>query len=1003
MMTASEIRRQFIDFFRQRGHTFVPSSPVVPHDDPTLLFTNAAMNQFKDVFLETGRRDYRRAVNSQKCIRAGGKHNDLDDVGHDTYHHTFFEMLGNWSFGDYFKKEAIRWAWELLTEVWKLPKDRLHATVFEGDANEGLAPDDEAAQLWRSVTDIAPTHIHKGNKKDNFWEMGDTGPCGPCSEIHIDLTPDKSGRELVNQGDPRVMEIWNLVFIQFNRGPDGKLTSLPAKHVDTGMGLERVAAVIQGKKSNYDTDLFTPIFAAIQRVTGAETYGGRLEGDQGIEGSRDQVMRDVAYRVIADHIRTLTFALTDGAVPSNEGRGYVLRRILRRASMYSMQHLNVLEPFLHKLVAPIAEHMVEAFPELHSAHGRNNVDLVSKLIREEEEAFDRTKTRGIDRFMCGLADEFVATICRERGWRRGVSGYGIPTRIGDYFPEHADAVGPGDWDFNFIDADKCTHGIHLDDLNATEFARHTQMPLSISGSLAFQLHDTHGFPIDLTVLMAGERGLAVDLAGYERLMDDARSRARLGQKDYSRILDLPPALATTFGDTDDSLKYENRELVEMPRNAFRDTSGIGAALTGQDTQAFAEGSHIGLAYARTCFYAEQGGQVGDTGVIRSATGSFEVEATRRAHNLVIHFGHVVSGTITLNQEHHLVVDYERRRRTVRNHTATHVMNWALREVFGEHVQQKGSLVDPEKTRFDFTHNEHPTPDQLRRVEELVNERLYGDLPVFALEAKQEDALKINGLRAVFGERYPPTVRVVSIGVPIEDLLKNPSNADWHKYSVEFCGGTHARHTGECGFFKIIESSAVAKGVRRITAVTGDGAMKYVQTLEQQMHAAAELLKTSHDQVAERIGKLLDEIKALKKQKETAAVGDVKQLRDQLARNAEKIDGAAVILAEVPDAPVPQLREMMDFFREKLTSGVFVLGARGEGKCMIIASVTDDLVKKGLSAGDVIKTIAPTVGGSGGGKPTLAQAGGKDPAKIAAALDQARAWVTAKLVARASSP
>jgi alanyl-tRNA synthetase len=1005
MLTSSEIRRQFIEFFRERGHTFVPSAPVVPHDDPTLLFTNAGMNQFKDVFLGTGRRDYTRAVNSQKCIRAGGKHNDLDDVGHDTYHHTFFEMLGNWSFGDYFKKEAIRWAWELLTQVWKLPKDRLHATVFEGDAAEGLAPDDEAAQLWRSVTDIDPSHIHRGNKKDNFWEMGDTGPCGPCSEIHIDLTEDKSGKRLVNAGDPRVIEIWNLVFIQFKRAADGKLTPLPAKHVDTGMGLERVTALLQGKKSNYDTDLFTPIFAAIQRVTGAPPYTGLLESDQSRDregADRAAVMRDVAYRVIADHIRTLTFALTDGAVPSNEGRGYVLRRILRRAVRYGRQYLDAKEPFVCELVPTVVAVMGDAFPELAK---RSN--HVSQLIRDEETLFIATLDRGL-RFAAQAL--LWATI--EHVYQRIPGAFfvgplpeaepggaaGARAEVTESIVRRCDAARavfdmriPGSPPSHFT----------FDAISPALFERLGIPPPVLSGRDAFRLHDTYGFPIDLTRIMALERGLKVDLNAFYSLMEEARERARdsgaAAQDEQFTLASYVARNSVVISPTDDSPKYQglslDRATVEAILRCVEDSEW--APDTCEKLQNTGSGQRVAIFLDRTCFYAQQGGQVGDRGDIRGANGVLRVDSTQYVSQE--HVAHIGSAEGHLEIGDRVELDVSAARiPTMKNHSATHLMNWALREVLGEHVQQKGSLVDPEKTRFDFSHNEPVTSDQIRRIEDLVNEGVYKSRPVYALEAPQGEALKINGLRAVFGEKYPPLVRVVSIGVPVEELLKRPDNPEWREYSVEFCGGTHVRQTGEIGFFKIVETSAVAKGVRRVTAITAEGAMNYVRTLEQQMHAAAEMLKVPPDQVAERIGKLLEEIKALRKQKETSAVGDIRQIRQQLVHNAEKMNGVALILAEVPDVPVPQLREMMDYFRAEIPSGVFVVGARGEGTCMLMASVTDDLVHRGLSAGEIVKTIAPTVGGSGGGKPTLAQAGGKEPEKIGAALDQARAWVRSKV-------
>ncbi|HUN82463.1 MAG TPA: alanine--tRNA ligase, partial [Phycisphaerae bacterium] len=649
-LSAAQIRRQFIEYFVQKhAHAFVPSNPCVPLDDPTLMFTNAGMNQFKPIFLGSERPTHARVANTQKCIRAGGKHNDLDDVGHDTYHHTFFEMLGNWSFGDYFKKEAIAWAWDLLTNVWGVDKTRLHATYFQGDPAEGLEPDSEAAELWRTQTDINPAHIHPGNKKDNFWEMGDTGPCGPCSEIHIDLTPDKSGIKLVNAGDARVMEIWNLVFIQYNRGADGKLSPLPAKHVDTGMGFERITSILQGKKSNYDTDVFTPIFAAIQRVTGASAYTGRLEEASRDNQSRDrkgapsdaQIMVDVTYRVIADHLRCLTFAITDGAMPSNEGRGYVLRRILRRAVRYGRQYLGTREPFICKLVPSVVEAMGEAFPEL-----RKHPERVADTIRDEEQSFIKTLDRGIALF------EEAATYAAERH-----------------------------------------HG-------------------RISGEDAFKLHDTYGFPIDLTELMAEERGMTVNIGEYERLMEDAREKARGAEKSYDAELQHLKERAHRAAEeskkdaTKDEAKYATDLVCEsmIVSGAWQTNAGDGnTAKSGQQ---------LVLVLDSTCMYSEQGGQVGDVGFIRTDTGTVQITSVERRGQTVLHVGTVVEGEVWPGAKCRVEVQRERRIPTMRNHTATHLMNWALREVLGDHVQQKGSLVDPEKTRFDLSHHAAITDDEL---------------------------------------------------------------------------------------------------------------------------------------------------------------------------------------------------------------------------------------------------------------------------------------------------
>ncbi len=1047
--TAAQIRQEFIDFICQKyGHAFVPSSPVVPHDDPTLLFTNAGMNQFKPYFLGLETPKHRRVANTQKCIRAGGKHNDLDDVGHDTYHHTFFEMLGNWSFGDYFKKEAIAWAWELLVDVWGIDPTRLHATYFGGDTAEGLEADEETRDLWRRI--LPAERVHAGSKKDNFWEMGDTGPCGPCSEIHIDLTADKSGAKLVNAGDARVIEIWNLVFIQFNRAADGKLTPLPAKHVDTGMGLERVAAVIQGHNNNYATDVFVPILQEIEKLSG-HTYGS---GDVAAGGSPAEVasaprgrrvaadprvgrgserealasapggvgvppggvgilpanryarfipgdMRDEACRVIADHIRCLTFAITDGAVPDKDGRGYVLRRILRRAVRFGWQYLNLHEPFLHKLVSRVVPVMGEAFPEL-----RQNPQHVQDILREEEESFERTLERGIA-----------------------------------LFEEAADF------------AIKRHHG-------------------EIQGEDAFKLHDTYGFPIDLTEVMARERGLRVDVGEYERLMEEARERARGAAEvlpDEALEEERKAALRAPER-TDDRAKY--LQSIEC-KTRITSLSSPGALFGADSAKA---GQPITFTARETCFYVEAGGQVGDTGELITHTGRAQIERVSRhmaappgmtPFEVVVHSGRVVEGEIWPGQECTLKVS-PKRLQTMKNHTATHVMNWALREVLGDHVQQKGSLVDPEKTRFDFSHPKPLTPAEIERVEQLVNERVRANLPVHYKVVPQQDALKINGLRAVFGERYPDEVRVMSVGVPVENLVKNPDNPEWRKYSIEFCGGTHLNSTGQIEHFAIITEEAVAKGVRRIVAVTGEVARVADETGKGLIRRAEELKRGLADGVPaglvelqinlpsaaipvrhrHRLHELMADLQAIVKQQQKSEAADaaevVKRAVAALLEHAEKIGDTTVVVGEMPDVPIEQLKMGADQIKQKCGSAAVLFGVRvapeseevaaglrpgrdaaaagatpsdpnrdregagappfpgvGDGKktgakAFLLAAMTPDLIKRGLKAGDLVKAIAPIIGGGGGGPPTMAQAGGKQLEKLSEALDAGRRWVADRL-------
>jgi alanyl-tRNA synthetase len=860
---------------------------VVPHDDPTLLFANAGMNQFKDVFLGTGSRPYKRAVDTQKCIRAGGKHNDLDDVGKDTYHHTFFEMLGNWSFGDYFKNEAVAWAWELLTDVWKLDKSRLHVTVFEGDPQNNIPRDDEAADCWRAVG-VPDSHIHLGNKKDNFWEMGDTGPCGPCTEIHIDRTPDKSGAKLVNAGTDKVIEIWNLVFIQFNRNPDKSLTPLPAKHVDTGMGFERVCSVIQGKPGNYDTDVFAPLFEAIRGVTKAAPYTGKLDD-----------LKDTAYRVIADHIRTLTFALTDGAVIGNVGRDYVLRRILRRAERYGKQTLGTTEPFLHKLVPAVVEHFGQPFPEL-----TKNPERVRSQIYEEEEGFLRNLDRGIKLFH-RIAAETTA---------RGAK--------------------------------------------------------TIAGADVFKLHDTYGVYVEITKQMAEEQGFAVDESGFEAAMAEARKKAQEGGKKF-----VVTAVKGDLPRTDDAPKYEV---------GLCDATVLGWVVNNEVVRSgrLRAGDEAALILDRTNFYAEAGGQVGDTGTIdnpATAGVEFRVEDTQKLGDAVLHFGTVLDGEIAVGDKVRCQQSTLRRIDVMRNHTATHLMNLALRQVLGGHVDQKGSLLDADKTRFDFAHDKPVSQGEIRAIEARVNDLVSRDLPVTAVTLPLAEAKKIPGVRAVFGEKYPDPVRVVLIGP------ESPALAT-HDDSVEFCGGTHLRRTGAVGLFRLISQEAVAKGVRRVTAVTGRVAAQETAKLAATLDDLTARFQCRTEELPTRVEALQDEVKKLKTQLAKGAAADLAGAVDKLLASAPVVNGTTLVIGRIPAVPVEQVRAQVDRVRQKVGSSVVVFGAADdEGKVPLVVALSADLVKKGLKAGDLLKPVAEVVGGKGGGKPEIAQAGGKEPGKLDEAL------------------
>ena len=941
-LSADQIRQTFIDFFvKKHGHTFVPSSPAVPTDDPTLLFTNAGMNQFKPIFLgqvdpATPMGRLKRAANSQKCIRAGGKHNDLEDVGKDTYHHTFFEMLGNWSFGDYFKEEAVAWSWELLTEVFKVPGNRLYATYFGGNEKAGLAPDEETRGLWRRY--LPDDHVIPGNMKDNFWEMGETGPCGPCTEIHFDRIGNRNAAALVNTGDPDVLEIWNNVFIQFNREDDGSLRPLPNKHVDTGMGFERLVSVLANVRSNYDTDVFAPIFTAIERLTGARGYSGRLG-----EADKDNV--DTAYRVIADHVRTLTFAITDGALPSNVGRGYVLRRILRRAVRYGRQMLNAKPGFFAQLVPVVVERFGDAFPEL-----RKDPERVAGMIHEEEESFGKTLDRGIKLFE-RVAEEVV---------QKGAT--------------------------------------------------------IIPGLEAFKLYDTFGFPPDLTALMAQERGLTVDMDGYEAERGKAEEMSRTGGKAEEKQLGLSGEEVARLKHlninlTDDSAKFAGIDASARVEAIFNGHNFDNSVKTSVARRA------VGIVVSNTPFYAEMGGQEADHGTIRllseskgasraSDGGQFVVESVRAFGGYVLHIGHVVRGEIRVGDSVSMEPDKKRRMGVASNHTATHLANFGLRRVLGQHVDQKGSLVATDRMRFDFAHPQPVSSDELAEVERIVNSQIKQDLTVYAEPTPLHLARGIAGLRAVFGEAYPDPVRVVSIGGTVQELVDNPSNSAWTELSIEFCGGTHVSSTAIIARFAIVTEEAVAKGVRRIIGLTGEAAVKAAAEADRLHSRAIEIGRLPDADLSAAVNALVAEVEAatvpasrkagirgaiagLQERMKAAGRNASAAARDEAVRQARVIADRSCnmndpVVVDRIDGPDDRnaLQAAIKVIRDKCPHASVMLlsiDAAG-GKVAIGASVTESHIKKGLRAGDWVRDAAAIVGGKGGGKPDSAQGGGTDVAK-----------------------
>ncbi len=1045
--TAAEIRRTFIDFYlskpapggggaKANGHVFVPSSPVVPHDDPTLLFANAGMNQFKPCFLGnvppgSSLDGLKRAVNSQKCIRAGGKHNDLDDVGKDTYHHTFFEMLGTWSFGDYFKAESIGWAWELLTKVFGMDPNRIYATYFGGDAKAELAPDLEARRIWLEY--LPDARILPGSMKDNFWEMGDTGPCGPCSEIHFDRIGGRDAAKLVNKGDPNVIEFWNHVFIQFNRTETG-LKPLPHKHIDTGMGFERLVSILQDKSSNYDTDVFLPLFAAIERVTGTrQPYRGKV-------GAADKDQVDMAYRVIADHIRTLTFAITDGAVPSNEGRGYVLRRIIRRAVRFGRQMLGAKTGFFSQLTPVVVEQMGEFFPEL-----RKDPAKVAAVIRDEEESFARTLDRGITLFDEACVQSFARTRLTPHLQMDGA------TVAARKVPAGAGAGGGGGWTLE-INSPKnpSLGGSFAPSAMSAQWADHYFGPnRTLPADDAFKLYDTFGFPIDLTVLMAEERGLRVDMPGFEKLMEEARDKARAGSggkfaADHGGLALTTDAIAKlrhmAIVPTDDADKFHGRgirarvlAIWEGEQNGFAEAIGSAAGIRP-----------VGIILDRTNFYAEMGGQVGDTGRMEvtresqagtgrgadadsgSGAGEFRVEETRAFGGYVVHMGRVAKREIRVGDDVILSLDESRRAAIASHHTATHLLNLALARTLGGDVHQKGSLVADDRLRFDFSHGKPVAPEELARIDSEVRANIKADLEVFSSPVALAAGKAIPGLRAVFGEAYPDPVRVVSIGTPVPDALAGKVNsgggeAGGLERSIEFCGGTHVASTGAIGAFALISEEAVAKGVRRLTAISGvpaQAAQAAANGLAERLLAAdklggdalvsevyavtAQLDSLTIPLVAKQrlrvaLASLQDRVKEASKKASAGRAEAVAKLAASMAESSEWDAHPFVVAAIDAGSDKDALTAALNTFRQKRPRSAVLLVSPDvdAGKLTIIAAVPEALIKRGLAAGDWVRVAAAACGGRGGGKPDLAQGGGTDLTKLKDVLSEAQKHAFAK--------
>lgn len=868
-MNSIQIRQAFLDFFESKQHLIVESAPMVVKNDPTLMFTNAGMNQFKDIFLGNAPAREKRIANTQKCLRVSGKHNDLEEVGHDTYHHTMFEMLGNWSFGDYFKQEAIEWAWELLTDVLKLDKERLYVTVFGGDKADGLEPDTEAFEFWKKW--VPEERILFGSKKDNFWEMGESGPCGPCSEIHMDCRPDAEraaipGAERVNMDDPQVIEIWNLVFIQFNRKVDGSLESLPAKHVDTGMGFERLCRVMQGKSSNYDTDIFQPYIQELARLAD-KTYG-QIE------------TQDIAMRVVSDHLRAIAFAIADGQLPSNNKAGYVIRRILRRAVRYGYTFLGFREPFIHQLVPVMVKQMGAFFPELP-----NQEVLIARVIAEEEQAFLKTLSVGIHKF-----EQYVE------------AHPGLKT---------------------------------------------------VSGEFAFELFDTFGFPIDLTQLMAREKGFEVDMDGFHQALEAQKNRSRQAatveqedwvvikrQEEETRFLGYDTLQAPVEIVKFRKVKSKNKEFYQIVLD-------------------------------QTPFYAESGGQAGDRGWLVMGSNKVEVIDTQKENNLIVHITNYLPERIS--EKFQALVDDRKRALTANNHSATHLMHSALIKVLGSHVQQKGSLVNDERLRFDFAHFSKLSPEEIRKIETLVNEKIRANLPLDEHRHLPMDKAREMGAIALFGEKYGDMVRVVRFG---------------GEYSTELCGGTHVKSTGQIGMFKIVSESAIAAGIRRIEAVTAIEAEMFVNQQLDQLQEVKEILKNPRE-LSKAIISLQEQNAELQKQLAAFQKSKATDLAKDLFEGAEEVNGVKLIVSRV-NLDAAAIKDLAFALKAKADNLFVVLGTEADGKASLTVCISDELVKaRNLNAGTLVRELAKDIEGGGGGQAFFATAGGKNPAGLDKALNKAR--------------
>ena len=875
MMKSAEIRQKFLDYFKSKGHMIVPSAPMVIKDDPTLMFTNAGMNQFKDIILGNVAPKNRRVADSQKCLRVSGKHNDLEEVGHDTYHHTMFEMLGNWSFGDYFKENAIAYAWEFLTDVMKLDKDRLYATVFEGNQDEGLAQDAEARKIWMHY--LPEDRILFGNKKDNFWEMGDMGPCGPCSEIHIDLRPDveralKPGRELVNKDHPLVIEIWNLVFMQYNRKADGSLENLPNHHVDTGMGFERLCMAVQGKTSNYDTDVFSPIIDEIARLSGIK-YGEKEEAD-------------VAMRVVADHLRTIAFSITDGQLPSNVKAGYVIRRILRRAVRYAYTYLNQKDAFIYRLMPVLITVMGEHYPELKSQQV-----LIEKVIREEENAFLRTLDKGIR-----LLDRIIATTKEE----------------------------------NFV---------------------------TVPGNVAFELYDTYGFPLDLTELILREQGLVVNRREFQAEMAAQKARSR----------------SAASVDTDDWIELINDDVQEF---VGYDYTEVEVKITRYRKVVTKNKLFYHLVFNITPFYAEGGGQIGDSGLLIGKHEEIRILDTKKENGLTIHIVEKLPEDVL--QTFVAKVDKDKRMLTANNHTATHLLDYALRKVLGTHVEQKGSYVSDEYLRFDFSHFQKMTDEELTEVASIVNRLIRRNLPLEEFRSIPIANAREMGALAVFGEKYGDLVRVIKYGD-----------------SIELCGGTHVAATGQIGFLKILSESSVSAGVRRIEAITADKAEEYINNTYKNLHEIEKLLK-SNKNLMESVRALVEENEGLKKETEKFAKESLRLFKERLKMGMRMCRDIKVIVAQVM-VPPAQMKDVAFQLRGEYDKFILIAGGVAAGKPHLTIMFSNNLVDEfGLNAGQIIREAAQEIKGGGGGQPFFATAGGSDPEGIEKAIKKAEKLVMYKL-------